>query len=227
MSAAAASPKEDEQDTKEVLLQASDGEPVRVLYRLVKRFNIIKEMVEEDESDDLPVVPLALVTRSVLDDVLEFATYADGAPLYLPEKPIRENDIEKLFAKDPKLVELIKKLTTKKSDLSAFFDFVLAVNYLDDENMLDLTCAVIASFIANKTPDEIAAFFNYGPDMKGQKLQEAIDELKKLPDNAWVYGVKSSEQIAQEAAAAKLAAADAAAAAAAAAGAPPAAGAGA
>lgn len=66
-----------------------------------------------------------------------------------------------------------------KVDDETLFNLILAANYLDIKQLLDLTCKTVADEIKGKTPEEIRIRFN----IKNDFTPEEEEEVKR--ENAW------------------------------------------
>ena len=65
-------------------------------------------------------------------------------------------------------------------DKDTLFNLTLAANYLDIKPLLDLCCARIASFIKNKTPEEIRVNLDIVNDFSPE------EEAQVRSENKWV-----------------------------------------
>jgi S-phase kinase-associated protein 1 len=65
-------------------------------------------------------------------------------------------------------------------DKETLFNLTLAANYLDIKPLLDLCCARIASFIKNKTPEEIRINLDIVNDFTPE------EEAQVRQENEWV-----------------------------------------
>jgi len=68
-----------------------------------------------------------------------------------------------------------------KVDQATLFDLILAANYLNIKNLLDLTCQTVADMIKGKTPEEIRKTFN----IKNDFTPEEEEEVRR--ENQWAF----------------------------------------
>merc|ERR1711959_67754 len=68
-----------------------------------------------------------------------------------------------------------------KVDNSTLFDLILAANYLNITQLLDLTCEKVAEMIKNKTAEEIRSHFN----IKNDFSPEEEEQVRK--ENEWAF----------------------------------------
>ncbi|XP_062551560.1 S-phase kinase-associated protein 1-like [Armigeres subalbatus] len=159
-----------------IKLQSADGEIFNVETRVAKCSKTIRTMMEDLGLGDnyQEVIPLPNVQSSTLRKVLEWANFhkddqpALGAALDYSNEPYRRTDDicdwdrEFLRVEQPVLLEL-----------------VLAANYLDIEDLLDVTCKTIANMLKGRTPDQIRRTFYIENDL----TPEEEDQLRK--ENEW------------------------------------------
>ena len=63
-----------------------------------------------------------------------------------------------------------------KVDNSTLFDLILAANYLNITQLLDLTCEKVAEMIKNKTAEEIRSHFNIKNDFSPEEEERLREE---------------------------------------------------
>ncbi|RZC94304.1 hypothetical protein C5167_029868 [Papaver somniferum] len=68
-----------------------------------------------------------------------------------------------------------------KADQATLFDLILAANYLNVKELLDLTCQTVAGMIKGKAPEEIRKTFNIKKDFTPKEKEEVRRE------NQWVF----------------------------------------
>ncbi|ESW28184.1 hypothetical protein PHAVU_003G265900 [Phaseolus vulgaris] len=151
--------------TKKITLKSSDGEAFEVDEIVALESQTIKHMIEDDCADS--GIPLPNVTSKILAKVIEYCkkhVEANSAD----EKPTEDE----LKAWDAEFV---------KVDQATLFDLILAANYLNIKNLLDLTCQTVADMIKGKTPEEIRKTFN----IKNDFTPEEEEEVRR--ENQWAF----------------------------------------
>ncbi|XP_031132340.1 SKP1-like protein 1A [Ipomoea triloba] len=150
---------------KMILLKSADGETFEVMEAVALESQTIKHMIEDDCADT--VIPLPNVTSKILAKVIEYCRrHVDAAK---SDDKANEDDLK---AFDAEFV---------KVDQSTLFDLILAANYLNIKNLLDLTCQTVADMIKGKTPEEIRKTFN----IKNDFTPEEEEEVRR--ENAWAF----------------------------------------
>ncbi|KAF6143648.1 hypothetical protein GIB67_004177 [Kingdonia uniflora] len=66
-------------------------------------------------------------------------------------------------------------------DQAMLFDLLLAANYLNIKDLLDLSCQTVADMIKGKTPEEIQKVFK----IKNDILPEEEAEIRR--ENKWAF----------------------------------------
>ncbi|KAI9358925.1 Skp1 family, dimerization domain-containing protein [Zopfochytrium polystomum] len=153
-----------------VKLTSSDGQEFVVAKEIAMQSILIKNMLEDvGDADDQPI-PLPNVSGPILQKVIEYATAHKDDPPPAPEedsKPKSSDDIEdadRLFM---------------NVDQGTLFELILAANYLDMKNLLDLGCKTVANMIKGKTVEEIRKTFNIVNDF----TPEEEEQIRK--ENEW------------------------------------------
>ncbi|KAL6222242.1 hypothetical protein ACLB2K_005634 [Fragaria x ananassa] len=150
---------------KKITLKSSDGESFEVEEAVALESQTIKHMIEDDCADN--GIPLPNVTSKILAKVIEYCKkHVDAA------KPDEKFTEEELKAWDQDFV---------KVDQATLFDLILAANYLNIKNLLDLTCQTVADMIKGKTPEEIRKTFN----IKNDFTPEEEEEVRR--ENQWAF----------------------------------------
>ena len=113
-------------------------------------------------------IPLPNVAKSILQKVITYCEY-HANPKDKDGKDKSEDD-KKNF-----------DLDYVKVDQATLFELILAANYLDIKELLDLCCQTVANMIKGKTPAEIRKTFN----IKNDFTAEEEDEVRK--ENQWAF----------------------------------------
>ncbi|KAI3851583.1 hypothetical protein MKX03_020754 [Papaver bracteatum] len=149
--------------TNMVTLKSSDGETFDVKESVALQSQTIKHMIEDDCADN--GIPLPNVTSKILAKVIEYCKKHD------------DNANEK--EKDDELTNWDAEFV--KVDQATLFDLILAANYLNVKELLDLTCQTVADMIKGKTPEDIRKTFNIENDFTPEEEEEVRRE------NQWAF----------------------------------------
>ncbi|EXC35315.1 SKP1-like protein 1A [Morus notabilis] len=157
--------------SKKIVLRSSDGESFEVEEAVALQSQTIKHMVE-DVSDD-SAIPLPNVTSRILSKVIEYCNrHSDASSSASASASAGASDDNDLKSWDAEFV---------KVDQATLFDLILAANYLNIKNLLDLTCQTVADMIKGKTPEEIRSTFN----IKNDFTPEEEEEVRR--ENQWAF----------------------------------------
>ncbi|CAI9118038.1 OLC1v1019541C1 [Oldenlandia corymbosa var. corymbosa] len=150
----------DSSEKKMISLKSSDGEVFEVKESVAVGSQTIKHMIEDDCASN--VIPLPNVAGKTLAKVIEYLKR------HYPEPKEKDDDL-KTFDSD-----------FVKVDQRTLFDLILAANYLNIKELLDLTCQTVADMIKSKTPEEIRETFNIKNDFTPEE-----EEVRR--ENAWAF----------------------------------------
>ncbi|CAK9859814.1 unnamed protein product [Sphagnum jensenii] len=153
---------------KRVKLKSSDDEMFEVEEAVAFESQAVKNMIE-DTGMDHPI-PLPNVSSKILAKVIEYCKYHVDNQKASDDKPTTSEDEIKAW-----------DLDFVKVDQATLFDLILAANYLNIKNLLDLTCQTVADMIKGKTPEEIRKTFN----IKNDFTPEEEDEVRR--ENQWAF----------------------------------------
>ncbi|CAM6088255.1 unnamed protein product [Calypogeia fissa] len=151
-----------------VKLKSSDDEMFEVDEAVAYESQTVKNMIEDTGTDS--AIPLPNVSSKILAKVIEYCRYHVESQKVSDEKPaVPEDEIKQWDA------EFVKV------DQATLFDLILAANYLNIKNLLDLTCQTVADMIKGKTPEEIRKTFN----IKNDFTPEEEEEVRR--ENQWAF----------------------------------------
>ncbi|GAB2295454.1 SCF ubiquitin ligase complex protein SKP1b [Dionaea muscipula] len=161
-----------EVDKKKVVLKTSDGEIFVVDETVAMEFQTIKILDVDDVSCDN--IPLPNVTGRILAKVIEYC-----------KKHVENRKKEDTYwsPNDRCADDEMKKWDEDfvKVDQDTLFDLILAANYLNVKDLLDLTCMTVANMMKGKTPEEIRKIFH----IKNDYTPEEEEEVRR--ENQWAF----------------------------------------
>ncbi|KAJ3379778.1 E3 ubiquitin ligase complex SCF subunit scon-3 [Entophlyctis sp. JEL0112] len=102
--------------------------------------------------------------------VIEYATMHKDDPPAPPEEETKPKSSEDIDDRDKEFITV---------DQGTLFEIILAANYLDMKNLLDLGCKTVANMIKGKTVEEIRKTFNIVNDF----TPEEEEQIRK--ENEW------------------------------------------
>ncbi|XP_015078940.1 SKP1-like protein 1 [Solanum pennellii] len=146
--------------TKFLTLKTCDGEEFVLEEAIAMRSQTIKNMVEDDCVSN--GIPLPNVDSKTMTKVIEYW------------KKHSEEDVTK-----DTLREFDKAFV--KVHHSILYDVILAANFLNDKEILDMMCQEVADRIKGKKPEEIRKEF----DIKNDFTPEEEEEIRK--ENVWAF----------------------------------------
>ncbi|OIT20109.1 PREDICTED: SKP1-like protein 1A [Nicotiana attenuata] len=146
---------------KLLVLKTSDGEEFELEEAVAVRSEAIKNMVEDDCASN--TIPLPNVDSKTMAKVIEYwKKHSDEG---VKEDELK--DFDKNYVKVLNYTEL--------------YDLILAANYLNDKELLDILCQETADRIKGKTPEQIRKAFN----IKNDFTPEEEEQIRK--ENAWAF----------------------------------------
>lgn len=167
--------------TTHIVVSSNDARPIE--YKLsraaAKMSGLLKDMLEDQSEGEQTTMPIPNVNGRTLKYVIEYVEYHKDAPADAIDKPLKGKieDVVCEWDKNYLFKDLVKDHDEKQHDL--LIDVVMAANFLNIKDLLDLTCACIASMIKGKTPEQIRSLFNIENDFTAE------EEAKIREENRW------------------------------------------
>ncbi|CAH8386265.1 unnamed protein product [Eruca vesicaria subsp. sativa] len=157
--------------TKKIELTSSDGESFIIDEAVALQAGTLANMIEDDCVAE--AIPLPNVTGTILAKVIEYCKrHVDAAAAKAEAADGGASLDDEVKAWDAEFMKI---------DQSTLFELILAANYLNVQNLLDLTCQTVADMIKGKTPDEIRTTFNIKNDFTAEEEEEVRRE------NQWAF----------------------------------------
>ncbi|CAK9137453.1 unnamed protein product [Ilex paraguariensis] len=147
-------------ETKMLTLCTSDKQQFQIEETIALQAVTIRNMVEDECASN--VIPLPNVNSKIMIQIIEYLKkHVDSS--------VSKEDMEKF---DSAFVE--KKL-------SEIFDIILAANYLNIKNLLDICCQRVADVMKNKSPEWVRRTFNIVNDFTAE------EEAKIRKEHEWAF----------------------------------------
>lgn len=167
-----------------IVLQSND-QPTptqfKILREAAKMSGLIKDMLDDQEGD--AVIPVPNVTGKTLKLALEYVEHHYNNRAEPIEKPLKGKieDVITEWDKNFLFTHLVKNHDEKQHE--TLVDVIMAANFLNIKDLLDLTCACVASMIKGKSPDQIRALFNIENDFTPEEEEKIKEENRWCEDS--------------------------------------------
>jgi S-phase kinase-associated protein 1 len=152
--------------TKKITLKSSDDETFEIDETVALESQTIKHMIEDNCANS--GIPIPNITGQILAKVIEYCKQHVEVASSEEGKP-NEDDLK---AWDKDFINV---------DQATLFELILAANYLNIRNLMDLTCQAVADNIKDKTPEEIRKIFNIKNDFTPE------EEAEVRRENQWAF----------------------------------------
>jgi len=143
---------------------------VEVDPSVIEMSGTLRNMVDDlSDGSESSAIPVPNVTSKIMQKVIEYCNHHKGHA-----SSAGADDRARM---DDTIDDWDKEFC--KVDLNTVFELILAANYLDIHQLLDLTCRSIANLIKGKSPEEIRKTFN----IKNDFTPEEEEQVRK--ENEW------------------------------------------
>ncbi|KAJ9190153.1 hypothetical protein P3X46_001381 [Hevea brasiliensis] len=156
-----------------ITLKCSDGHIFEVEQKVLFECRTIKHMIDDGCADS--AIPLPNVTGKIMAKVIEYCKKHMEAAAEIRDMNFFSNDFRDLKNWDDAFV----KEVMENQDI--LFDLIMAANYLDIKNLLDLLCKGIADMMRGKTPEQIRQIFHIKNDYT------PYEEAEVRRENQWAF----------------------------------------
>ncbi|CAN8280130.1 unnamed protein product [Cochlearia groenlandica] len=173
---------------KMIVLQSSDGKPFEIEEAAALQSQLVSNLIEDDCVGD--GIPLSNVDSDILSLVIEYCNrhaavgnggYSESSSSFTAASSSSTSAAASSSSGDEDL-KIWDKEFMKRQDQSTIFDLILASNYMNIPNLLDLGCQTIADEItACKNAAEIRQKFSIVNDFTAE------EEADILKDNQWAF----------------------------------------
>jgi S-phase kinase-associated protein 1 len=153
--------------TKKITLKSFDGKTFEIDETVALESQTIKHMIEDNCANS--GIPIPNITGQILAKVIEYCKKHVEVASFEKGKSCHEDALK---AWDKDFINV---------DQATLFHLILAANYLNNKNLLDLTCQSVADMIKGKTPEEIRKHFNIKNDFTPE------EEAEVRRENQWAF----------------------------------------
>lgn len=155
-------------DEAKVKVVTEEGTEVEIERKVAEMSKLIKEILDGKDDDDDESIPIPNVKEATLQKVVEFCTHHLEDALPEIEKPLKTNNLS----------DVVPEFYGNYIDIEVepLYELILAANYLDIRDLLELSCAKVASLMRGKTIPEIREMFNIENDFTPEEEAQIREE---------------------------------------------------
>jgi S-phase kinase-associated protein 1 len=201
-------------DKQEFLVPLAAAKQNQLIAALINATQATNLRMDGERADGVPEINSTCLRR-----VVEFSKYhAENPDMVLAEKPKEEENVQEGEKKKIKsegggaaaaMVPVKRSLkpddmsdwdkafvSEEKLDQRSLFELILAANYLNNKDLLDVTCKGLANRIKGKSPQEIVAYFKAVYPFDAEYTPEEEEKTRK--QYPWIEN-PNKKQVPQEA----------------------------
>lgn len=195
---------------QKIKLKSSDDQEIEVPMSIIKWwkaiYNMLKDLgVEDDAEADPDPIPIEKCTKETLEFVIRWCEHYEGTAGPFP--PIDEefrdlnfddSDIDDDDDPQMKEIKFLQEMKIPEWDqeflkfdkapdaVDKLLKLIEAANFLEIEDLLNITVKTVANMMTGKTPEQIRELFNIECDY----TEEELEKLKK--EIAWCEGIEAN-----------------------------------
>jgi S-phase kinase-associated protein 1 len=157
-----------------IVLQSNETKPMEFLVS--REAAVLSGLIKDQAKDLKAVIPIPNVNGKTLKYVIQYMEHHHNNKAEPIEKPLKGKIEEFISEWDKKFLytDLVKDGNEMQHEL--LIDCIMAANFLNIKDMLDLTCACVASMIKGKTPEQIRTLFNIENDFTPEEEERIREE---------------------------------------------------
>ena len=152
--------------TEMVKLMTSDGELVEVPKDDAMHSTLIRGIIEDSGAEE--DIPLPQVKKAILEKIIVYWKYISQNAAPEIDKPLRSNQLSDVVN------EWYADYVNVEQEL--LFELILAANFMNIKNLLELCCQSVANMIKGKSPEQIRSTFGITNDFPEQEEAEVTRE---------------------------------------------------
>ncbi|KAK0732817.1 Skp1 family, dimerization domain-containing protein [Apiosordaria backusii] len=159
-----------------IVLESNEGAKIQVDRIVAERSVLIKNLIDDlgEEAVLAEPIPIPNVNTQVLRKVIDWCTHHKNDAAQSADD---DNDNRK---KTTDIDEWDQKFM--QVDQEMLFEIILAANYLDIKQLLDVGCKTVANMIKGKSPEEIRKTFNITNDFTPEEEEQIRRENEWAED---------------------------------------------
>lgn len=166
-----------------IILQSNDPQAVEYVVdrNACKMSGFIKDILEDQDlgNGEETIISLPNINGNTLVYIIQYMNYHKNNKPESIEKPLKGKVEDVICSWDKEFLFTVLVGDGDEKRHETLIDVIMAANFLNMKDLLDLTCATVASIVKGKTPEQIRQLFNIENDLTPE------EEEKILKENRW------------------------------------------
>lgn len=160
-------------DEREIEIITKDSKKCKVKRKMILMSGLVSDMLEEqdEEDEDIPSIPIPNVDVETFEVIHKYIQHHWNNKAEEIKKPLKGKIEDVISQWDNEFLISV--------DQTMLIKLVMASNYLNIKDLLDLTSARMASRMKGKTPERIREMFGIECDF------DQVDKKKIKEENKW------------------------------------------
>jgi len=155
-------------NNSEIKLISSDNKEFMIDIKIVNSCMVIKNMLEDIESEDKDLINIPNITGDILELLIQYLKYHFENPILIPESEKEEKSLENIIPWDREFFS--------KFNMTTLLNVISAANYLEIKPLLNLACKIVAIMIKGKTAEEVRTMFSIENDFTPEEEEQVRKE---------------------------------------------------
>jgi S-phase kinase-associated protein 1 len=159
-----------------IKIVTKEGTKISLTKKSAQLSALLKSTIQDFGDENELKVPLSDIDERTANKVVEYLDHWNGSLPAEMEKPLKSSEMKDVT--DEWSANFVDSLAMEE-----LVDLTVAANFMEIQQLLDLTCAKIASMCKDKTEEEIFKTFGVTDTFTEEEKAKIREENKWIEDN--------------------------------------------